>query len=201
MSSITEQFGELKSNVSGGKGPVNIRSTASTKVDTNIVSKQPLGTRVKILEKTSAEGRTWYKVSYGKQPKDVGWVREDVIKLLPANGSKPNPTPDNDDTRLYFETDKRQVRVYEQSDKIYMNVYNKQTKKTEISGVPATKLTKDVKGVWEGYLATKDGRTYQAFFINRGATQLIITRSDNGENIEPAESGFAAKGTEYQQIA
>ncbi|MFK0730664.1 MAG: SH3 domain-containing protein [Gloeotrichia echinulata GP01] len=202
MTSITEQFGELKSNVTDGKGPANIRSTPSTKAETNIVSKQPLGTRVKILDKTSAEGRTWYKVSYGKQQKDVGWVREDVIKLLPnQTPSKPSQNPDNEDTRLYFETDKRLVRVYEESAKIYMNVYNKKTNQTELSGVSATKLTKDLKTAWEGYLATKDGRTYQAFFINRGATQLIITSSDTAKNIEPTETGFGAKGIEYQQIA
>ncbi len=197
MSSITEQFGELKTNITGGKGPTNIRSTPSTKDGTNIISTQPLGTRVKILDKTSAEGRTWYKVNYGTQQKNVGWVREDVITLLPNQ----NPTPNNEETRLYFETDKRLVRVYEESSKIYMNVYNKQTQKTEISGVVATKLSKDLKTSWEGYLATQDGRTYQAFFINRGATQLIITSSDTGENIEPIETGFASKGTEYQQIA
>jgi Bacterial SH3 domain len=188
---MTEQIGELKSNVSGGTGPVNIRSTASTKASVKVT--RPLGTRVKVLEKTTAEGRTWYKVSYGTPTTDVGWVREDVIKILPIE----NPT--EKDTRLYFETDKRQIRVYESGANVLMNVYNKQTQKTEISGVSTTKLAKDPKSSTEAYLATKDGRTYQASFIRRGATQLKITSSDNAQNIEPPETGFGAKGTEYQQ--
>ncbi|AFY36323.1 SH3 domain-containing protein [Calothrix sp. PCC 7507] len=191
--STTEQFGELKSNVSGGKGPVKIRSTASV---TATAVEKPLGTRVKILEKKQpGDDHTWYKISYDSTK--IGWVRDDVIKLLPPQTPQ---TPAADDTRLYFETDKRQVRVYESNSNLYINVYNKKTEKTEISGVSATKLPKDLKG-WEGYLAIKDGRTYRALFVRRAETQLQITNSSDAKEIEPRETGFAAKGTEYQLTA
>lgn len=189
MTSTTEQFGELINN-KGGTGPVNIRSSPS--LTASAVTK-PVGTKVKILEKKQpGDGHTWYKVSYDSTK--VGWVRGDVIKILPAQN------PPTDDTRLYFETDKRQVRVYQSGANLYMNVYNKQTQKTEISAVPTTKLPKDNKG-WEKYIATKDGRTYQASFLRRSATQLQIINSSNAQEIEPSESGFAAKGTEYQLVA
>ncbi|MBW4646602.1 MAG: SH3 domain-containing protein [Goleter apudmare HA4340-LM2] len=192
MSSTTEQFGELKHN-KGGTGPVNIRSNPS--LTASAVTK-PVGTRVKILEKKQpGDGHTWYKVSYDSTK--VGWVRDDVIKLLPPQNPQ---NPPADDTRLYFETDKRQVRVYQKGTNLYMNVYNKQTEKTEISAVSATKLPKDNRA-WEGYLAIKDGRTYRALFIRRGETQLQIISSSDAKEIEPKETGFAAKGVEYQLIA
>jgi hypothetical protein len=191
----TNKQGVLKSNDSSNSTvPVRIRSTPSTENQSNIKLTKPPGTKVTILEQKSSEGRTWYKVSYGTQATDVGWVREDVIQILPDQ----NPTDEN--TRLYFETDKKLVRVYQEGASVYMNVYNKLANKTDISHVPATKLPKDSKG-WEGYLATKDGRTYQASFIRRGTTQLKITSSNNGENLEPTEIGFASKGIEYQQVA
>ncbi len=190
----TNKQGVLKSNDSSNSTvPVRIRSTPSTENQSNIKLTKPPGTKVTILEQKSSEGRTWYKVSYGTQATDVGWVREDVIQILPDQ----NPTDEN--TRLYFETDKKLVRVYQEGSSVYMNVYNKLADKTDISRVPATKLPKDSKG-WEGYLATKDGRTYQASFIRRGATQLKITSSNNGENLEPTEIGFGSKGIEYQQV-
>ncbi|WP_017653125.1 SH3 domain-containing protein [Fortiea contorta] len=192
MSSTTEQFGELKNN-KGGTGEINIRSNPSL---TASAVQKPVGTRVKILEKKQpGDGFTWYKVSYDNTKS--GWVRDDVIKVLPPQTSQ---KPDADDTRLYFETDKRQVRVYQTGTTLYMNVYNKQTNKTDISGVSATKLPKDTKG-WEGYLAIKDGRTYRALFIRRGETQLQITNSSDAKDIEPKETGFAAKGVEYQLVA
>jgi uncharacterized protein YgiM (DUF1202 family) len=195
MTGTTEQFGELKSNVAGGKS-VNIRANPSV---TATAVEKPLGTRVKILEKKQpGDAHTWYKVSYDNTHE--GWVRDDVIKLLPPQTPQTSQTPDADDTRLYFETDKRQVRVYESNSNLYINVYNKQTQKTEISGVSATKLPIDQRG-WEGYLGTKDGRTYQALFIRRGATQLLITNSSTAKDLEPKETGFAAKGIEYQQVA
>lgn len=193
MSATTEQFGELKSNVSGGKGPVKIRANPSV---TATAVEKALGTRVKIIEKKQpGDDHTWYKVSYDSA--QVGWVRDDVIKLLPPQTTE---KPDADDTRLYFETDKRQVRVYQTGPNLYINVYNKKTEKTEISGVSVTKLPKDIRG-WESYLGTKDGRTYQALFIRRGATQLLITSSNEAKELEPKETGFAAKGTEYQLLA
>ncbi len=188
----TEQFGELKNN-KGGTSPVNIRSTPS--ITASAVQK-PLGTCVKILDKKQpGDGFTWYQVSYDSTK--IGWVRDDVIKLLPPQTPQ---TPAAEDTRLYFETDKRQVKVYESNSKLYINVYNKQANKTEILGVSATRLPKDLKG-WEGYLAIKDGRTYRALFVRRGETQLQITNSSDAKEIEPRETGFAAKGTEYQLVA
>jgi GW (Gly-Tryp) dipeptide domain len=195
MSTTTTSQGVLKSNdPSQPNVPVRIRSTPSTANQSNIKLTKAPGTKVTVLDKISAEGRTWYKVSYGPQATDIGWVREDVIKIIP------NQNPSDAQTRVYFETDKRLVRVFEEGANVFMNVYNKISGKTELNRVPATKLARDQKG-WEGYLATKDGLTYQASFIRRGATQLRITSSNNGQNVEPTEVGFASKGVEYQFIA
>lgn len=190
MSSANKK-GVLKSNdPNNPKLPVRIRSTP--KVNNNVKLTKPAGTSVTILDQTQAgDGFIWYKVSYGVQPDDVGWVRGDVVKLLP------DQNPSDQDTRLFFETDKRLVRIYEEGTVVYMNVHNKVTEVTEVKRVSATKLPKDQKG-WESYLASKDGRTYHAMFIRRGTTQLKITSSNDARNLEPIEIGFKADGTEYK---
>jgi hypothetical protein len=126
-----------------------------------------------------------------------GWVREDVIEISAA--PKPNPNPLAKDTRVYFETNSRQVRVYEDGIALYMNVYNKQTSKTELNRAPTTKLVPSQPTLWETYLATQAGRTYQAKFERRGKTELQITNSNTGQTLEPAESGFNSSGFEYQR--
>ncbi len=193
---MSDRIGVLKSNVPGSTSLVKIR-TNPTLTD-SYVSK-PIGTRVTILVQTGADldGHTWYQVQYdGDQS---GWVRDDVITILPDTPT-PTPNPTIADTLLYFETDLRQVRVFDSGSAILMNVYNKMTQKTEVNRVAATKLPIDAS-LQESYLATQDGRTYQASFVRRGSTQLRITDSATGRDIEAIESGFGARGTEYQQTA
>ncbi|PSB15733.1 hypothetical protein C7B65_23635 [Phormidesmis priestleyi ULC007] len=86
--------------------------------------------------------------------------------------------------------------MFEEGASVFMNIYNKRTASTELNHVFATKLSNS--GGWENYLSTKDGRAYQASMIRRGATQLKITNSATGMEIEPIESGFKAWGSEYQ---
>lgn len=200
MSATTNRVGVLKSNVPGGTGLVRIRTNPS--LSASYVSK-PIGTRVTVLVQTGADtdGHTWYQVQYDGTK--AGWVRDDVITILPDTPTPtPTPTPDPsiDDTRLYFETDTRVVRVFDAGSAVLMNVYNKMTKQTEVNRVPATKLPINASSQ-ESFIATQSGRTYQASFVRRGSTQLRITDSATGQDVVAIESGFGARGTDYQRSA
>jgi hypothetical protein len=170
MTGPAQQTGKLKSN-SSSTASVRIRQQPS--LQASFVEK-PAGTVVTILGKTSqadGNGKLWYQVVTADATK--GWV--------------------------YFETNSRQVRVYEDGIALYMNVYNKQTSKTELNRAPTTKLVPSQPTLWETYLATQAGRTYQAKFERRGKTELQITNSNTGQTLEPAESGFNSSGFEYQR--
>lgn len=195
------RVGQLKSNA---PGVTTVRIRNSPDLTSAFVSK-PVGTRVTITDQTlgaDASGFFWYRVTFDGT-KD-GWVRDDVIDVSatpsPSPSPKPTPTPTPNAldarTRLFFETNTRQVRVFEEGASIFMNIYNKKTAANELTHVFATKLPSS-RG-WENYLSTKDGRAYQASMIHRGATQLKITNSATGLDVEPIESGFKAWGTEYQ---
>lgn len=181
---------------------VNIRNSPDLNSPSPV--SKPVGTRVTVTDKTGKDtsGFAWYRVTFDGT-KD-GWVRDDVIDLSatpsPSPSPKPTPTPTPDDlavrTRLFFETNTRSVRVFEEGTSVFMNIYNKNTASTELNHVFATKLPSS-RG-WENYLSTKDGRAYQASMIRRGATQLKITNSATGLDVEPIESGFKSWGTEYQ---
>jgi hypothetical protein len=184
--------GILKSN-SSNTSIVNIRSAPVIK-DGNILHKGKSGDRVKILDKQkpSGDSRTWYKVQFGTQAKDAGWVREDVITLV-NKPSTPDKNPTEGQTLVYFVTDAKTVRVYKQ-DQVYINVYDNKTQVTERA--PGTKLlNNDSKNFWITYIAVKDGTTYQVRFIPGAATDLTIIR-DNKVILQ--QSGYRADGTEYR---
>ena len=165
---------------------------------------KPVGTRVTVTDQTGrdASGFVWHRVTFDVTKN--GWVREDVIDIStsptpsPTPTPTPSPTPNPIDarTRLFFETNTRSVRVFDEGASVFMNIYNKRTASTELNHVFATRLPNS--GGWENYLSTKDGRAYQASMIRRGTTQLKITNSATGMDVEPIESGFKAWGTEYQ---
>jgi len=200
MSTGNTGLGQLKSNVRDVDVPIKIHREPSLSSD--FVSR-PSKTQVTILDlnptSVDAEGFVWYPVQYdGTQ---TGFVRDDVIEILPGSVPPPVPPPDVDpspeQTRVYFETAHRQVRVYEDRSSIFMNVYNKQANVTEVNHVAAAKLPANLP-FEESYLTIQSGRSYQASFRRLGATHLRITESTTGQDIEPIESGFKAYGTEYQ---
>lgn len=187
--------GILKTN-STSTNVVNIRSAPLVK-DGNVIRQGKSGDRVKILDKQkpSGDSRTWYKVQFGTQAKDVGWVREDVISLV-TKPSTPDKNPTEAQTLVYFVTDAKTVRVYKQ-DQVYMNIYDNKTEVTERA--PAAKLlNNDNKNFWTTYIAIKDGSTYQVRFIPGADTELTITR-DNKVILQ--QKGFRADGSEYRPIS
>ena len=191
------KVGQLKSNAPDVD---TVRIRTSPDLTSDFVSK-PVGTRVMVTDQTlgaDPAGFYWYRVTFDGT-KD-GWVRDDVIDISTSPTPTPTPTPNPIDahTRLFFETDTRQVRVFEEGVSVFMNIYNKKTASTELNHVFATKLSGGDSRGWENYLSTKDGRAYQASMIQRGTTQLKITNSSTGLDVEPIESGFKAWGTEYQ---
>lgn len=199
------KVGQLKSNAPDVD---TVRIRTSPDLTSDFVSK-PVGTRVMVTDQTlgaDPAGFYWYRVTFDGT--EDGWVRDDVIDVStnptpspsPTPTPTPSPTPNPIDarTRLFFETDTRQVRVFEEGVSVFMNIYNKKTASTELNHVFATKLSGGDSRGWENYLSTKDGRAYQASMIRRGATQLKITNSSTGLDVEPIESGFKAWGTEYQ---
>ncbi len=206
---ILPSEGILKTN-STNTSVVNIRSAPVIK-DGNVIRQGKSGDRVKILDKQKPSGdiRTWYKVQFGTQAKDVGWVREqfgtqakdvgwvreDVISLV-SKPSTPEKNPTEAQTLVYFVTDAKTVRVYKQ-DQVYMNIYDNKTEVTERA--PAAKLlNNDNKNYWTTYIAIKDGSTYQVRFIPGADTELTITR-DNKVILQ--QKGFRADGTEYRPIS
>jgi Bacterial SH3 domain len=187
---ILPNEGILKTN-STSTNVVNIRSAPVIK-DGNVIRQGKSGDRVKIVDKQKPSGdtRTWYKVQFGTQAKDVGWVREDVISL-----SKPSPdkNPTGAQTLVYFVTDDKTVRVHKQ-DQVYMNIYDNKTEVTERA--PAAKLpNNDAKNYWTTYIAIKDGSTYQVRFIPGADTELTIIRDNK---VISQQKGFRADGTEYR---
>lgn len=191
------KVGQLKSNAPDVD---TVRIRTSPDLTSDFVSK-PVGTRVMVTDQTlgaDPAGFYWYRVTFDGT--EDGWVRDDVIDISTSPTPTPTPTPNPIDahTRLFFETDTRQVRVFEEGVSVFMNIYNKKTASTELNHVFATKLSGGDSRGWENYLSTKDGRAYQASMIQRGTTQLKITNSSTGLDVEPIESGFKAWGTEYQ---
>jgi hypothetical protein len=88
--SSTKQFGVLKSNnPSNPKADINIRRDAVIPADSssNVVGRGNPGDRVEILSsnRPANDTRTWYRISYLPQPSIQGWVREDVVNLLPTD--------------------------------------------------------------------------------------------------------------------
>ncbi|BAY08314.1 SH3 domain-containing protein [Calothrix sp. NIES-2098] len=189
---ILPSEGVLKTN-SSNTNVVNIRSTPAVK-EGNIVRQGKSGDRVKIIDKQKPSGdtRTWYKVQFGTQAKDVGWVREDVISIVP---SKPTPdqNPSEADTLVYFVTDTKTVRVYGKS-QAYINVYDNKTEVT--NRAPAAKLPKtETNQLWTTYIASKDGYTYQVRFIPGADTELTIIHENK---VVLQQKGFRADGSEYR---
>lgn len=187
MSTAIQHHGILKSNDSNNpKHPVNIHSNPS--VNASVITTLSPGTSVEIIDQNQpGDGHTWYKVVYTDN--HVGWVRNDVIQILPDQNLS------DTDTRLYFETDQRQVRVFGKNQPC-MNVYNKKNDVTEVAQVPASKVPNS-DDQWQSYIAKQDGRTYQAKFIPRDQTELVISDSNDGHIIE-TESGFGANGSDYR---
>jgi Bacterial SH3 domain len=195
----TEQIGVLKTNNPNNPNlQINIRSGPS--ITSGIKLTKPPGTRVRILEKTQPSGDryAWYRIRYGDGTNDIGWVREDVINVLP------NPNPSDSDTRLFFETQSRQVRVYGR-EQPYMNVYVKATDSTELLRATAIRVPKggDYER-WISYIAVKDKNVYQVRFIpltpsQPGEAELIIGDSNNGR-VSLQEKGFGIEGYEYNRL-
>lgn len=199
MITSTEKIGVLKSNnLNYPNREINIRSRPL--ITASIRLTQPPGTRVIILDKTQPSGDiyAWYCIRYGDDTNDIGWVREDVINILPSTN------PPDADTRIFFETQSRQVRVYG-SQQPYMNVYLKKTNTTELLRANAVRVPKvsDYER-WISYITIKDNTVYQVRFIpltqnQSGQAELIIGNSNNGR-ISLQEKGFAIEGYEYNQL-
>ncbi|MEB3219687.1 MAG: SH3 domain-containing protein [Nostocales cyanobacterium 94392] len=171
---------------------VNIRSGPS--LNRRVIHEGKKGDKVKILDQTKPAGDTyaWYKVKFGSQPDDIGWVREDVIELTYTN-----PSPAS--TLLLFATNSRTVRIYAEQGQIYMNVYDNRSEKTELYAVEAARLPQvDAQSKWKSYVAIKDNSAYYVRFIPFGEVDFIINNANNG-NIILREKGFRASGSEYQK--
>ncbi|OUL18958.1 hypothetical protein BV372_33860 [Nostoc sp. T09] len=189
---ILPSNGVLKTN-STSTNVVNIRSAPVVK-DGNVIRQGKSGDRVKIIDKQKPSGdtRTWYKVQFGTQAKDVGWVREDVISVV-ASQPAPDKNPSETDTLVYFVTDTKTVRVYGKG-QAYINVYDNKTEVT--NRTPAAKLPKnETNQLWTTYIASKDGYTYQVRFIPGADTELTIIHENK---VILQQKGFRADGTEYR---
>ncbi len=182
--------GVLKTN-STTINTVNIRSGPS--LNRSIVHQGQEGDKVKVLDQTKPAGDTyaWYKVKYGSERDDLGWVREDVIEITYTN-----PSPAS--TLILFATNSKTVRIYSEDGEIYMNVYDNRAEKTELYAVEAARLPKvDPEDKWKSYVAIKDNSAYYVRFIPFGEVDFIINNATNG-NILLQEKGFRASGSEYQ---
>ncbi|BAY26960.1 hypothetical protein NIES2100_67800 [Calothrix sp. NIES-2100] len=189
---ILPSEGILKTN-STSTNVVNIRSAPVIK-DGNVIRQGKSGDRVKIVDKQKPSGdtRNWYKVQFGTQAKEVGWVREDVISIV-ASQPTPDKNPSEADTLVYFVTDTKTVRVYGKG-QAYINVYDNKTEVT--NRAPAAKLPKnDTTNAWTTYIASKDGSTYQVRFIPGADTELTIIHENK---VILQQKGFRADGTEYR---
>lgn len=199
MTTGIQQIGVLKINNPNNQNlQINIRSAPS--LTATIKLTKPDGTRVTILEKNQPSGDSyaWYRIRYGNANNDNGWVREDVINILP----QPNPSPT--DTRLFFETQSRQVRVYG-AEQPSINIYVKATDSTDLLRATAVRIPKaDDETPWISYIALKDKTVYQVRFIpltqtQTGQAELIIGDSNNGR-ISLQEKGFGIQGYEYNRL-
>lgn len=191
IQTATASDGILKTN-SNTISTVNIRSGPS--LNNRVIHEGKKGDKVKILDQTKPAGdtRSWYKVKFGSQPDDIGWVREDVIEVTYTN-----PSPAS--TQLLFATNSRTVRIYAEEGQIYMNVYDNRSEKTELYAVEAARLPQvDAQSKWKSYVAIKDNSAYYVRFIPFGEVDFIINNANNG-NIILREKGFRASGSEYQK--
>ena len=182
--------GILKTNTSNAT-TVNIRSAPS--LNRRVIHEGRKGDKVKILDQTKPAGDTyaWYKVKFGSEPDDIGWVREDVIEINYTN-------PSSASTLLLFATNSRTVRIYSEENQIYMNVYDNRAEKTELYAVEAARLPKvDAESKFKSYVAIKDNTAYYVRFIPFGEVDFIVNNATNG-NIILKEKGFRASGSEYQ---
>lgn len=171
---------------------VNIRSGPS--LNRSVIHQGKEGDKVKILDQTKPAGDTnvWYKVKYGSERDDIGWVREDVIELTYTN-------PSSASTLLLFATNSKTVRIYSEEGEIYMNVYDNRAEKTELYAVEAARLPKlDAESKFKSYVAIKDNTAYYVRFIPFGEVDFIVSNANNG-NIILKEKGFRASGGEYQK--
>jgi hypothetical protein len=199
MNTSTNRAGRLSSNT-GGPGPVRIRSNPS--LSSAVIIDKQIGTPVTVLESTTEpdpDKFIWHHVRYDIS--HFGWVRDDVITIFPNLVFPDTPpaevNPSLTDTLLYFETNLHEVRVFNEGSRISMNVFNRMTKVTEVSHGAATKLPADASFM-ETYLTIQSDRSYLAEFRRLGETQLRTTESRTGQDIQPIESGFGARGTVYQ---
>ncbi|MGD1910173.1 MAG: SH3 domain-containing protein [Rivularia sp. (in: cyanobacteria)] len=191
MQTPTPTQGILKTN-SDNITTVNIRSGPS--LNRRVIHEGKKGDQVKILDQTKPAGdtRAWYKVKFGEESDDIGWVREDVIQLTYTNPSAAS-------TLLLFATNSRTIRIYSEEGQIYMNIYDNQAEKTELYAVQAARLPQlETENKWKSYVALKDNSAYYARFIPFGEVDFIIINSNNG-NVILQEKGFRASGTEYQK--
>ncbi len=185
--------GVLKSNNSSITR-VNIRSGPSLR--NSIISKGNVGEKVKVIdkEKPSGDTHTWYKIKFGSQFENTGWVRDDVIEL-----SDSPPSDIDAKTVVYFATSAKTVRIHGLNQR-YMNVYDNRKEETELSNVPAAKIPKvdsDKDDSWISYIAVQEGKAYYVRFLPFSATELIISNSNNGQIIL-REYGLRAWGLEYE---
>ncbi|MEB3177898.1 MAG: SH3 domain-containing protein [Nostocaceae cyanobacterium] len=84
----TKQYGLLRSNSPSNPNlSVNIRREPVIPPDStsNIVARGKPGDRVEILGSTrpASDTHTWYRINYLPQSGIQGWVRDDVITILP----------------------------------------------------------------------------------------------------------------------
>lgn len=81
-----------------------------------VVSLSP-GDEIAIIEKTSVEDGTWYKVQSLREGK-IGWVQEDeisgldLLSSIPTSTATPLPTSTPDQRELYSEIDIRELESY-----------------------------------------------------------------------------------------
>ncbi|NET30959.1 MAG: hypothetical protein F6K19_03005 [Cyanothece sp. SIO1E1] len=198
---MMQRTGTLKVN-SAASREVNIRWHANGELK---ATKLP-GTMVIMLAETAPgqDGFKWFKVSYGPNPDDIGWVREDVIDVqqsAPSPSPSPSPPVSDIDTQLLFETNTRVVRVFMDRGQLLINVYHKASNKNELSAVPATCMpaVDSQAPPWKSYMARQDDKVYLVRFIPRAQTELMIGNAMDGSVLEQ-ESGFGSKGTAYTKL-
>ncbi len=172
---------------------VNIRFGPS--LNDSIITQGREGDKVEIFAKSQPAGDTytWYQVKFGRGSSDIGWVREDVIRLdLDTN-------PPDESTRLYFVTESKTVRIYEDNRRVYMNVYDNRSQVTDPNRVAVAKIPQiyhDDESI--SYIALQDQLAYYVRFIPFGEIDFIISDRNNG-NVRLQEQGFRANGTEYRR--
>ncbi|MDJ0733446.1 MAG: SH3 domain-containing protein [Nostocaceae cyanobacterium] len=188
---VSNTNGILKSNTDRNIS-INIRSGPSRKRSVKHQGKP--GDIVQVLGKIKPPGDShiWYQVKFGDKPNDIGWIRDDVIKLSPVN-------PPNAETLIYFATNTKTVRIHGLQQR-YINIYDNQKEVTDLSDVPVAKIPKiksDKDDNWISYIAVKDGKAYYVRFLPFSAAELIISNSNDGKIIL-REYGLRQSGLEYE---